>query len=58
MLMERASDIPITMCGEMASDSTWTERLMNMGFDALSMSINHILPVRKHLSRLHYQPET
>jgi len=41
----------------MAADRKWTERLMNMGFDALSMSINHILPVRKHLSHLQYHPE-
>jgi len=53
----KKAGIPITMCGEMAADRKWTERLMNMGFDALSMSINHILPVRKHLSHLHYHPE-
>ncbi len=53
----KKAGIPITMCGEMAASSQWTERLMNMGFDALSMSVNHILPLRKHLSRLHYQPE-
>jgi len=54
----KKAGIPITMCGEMAADRKWTERLMNMGFDALSMSINHILPVRKHLSSLYYHPET
>ncbi len=54
----KKAGIPITMCGEMAADSQWTERLMNMGFDALSMSINHILPVREHLSHLRYHPET
>jgi len=53
----KKAGIPVTMCGEMAADTEWTERLMNMGFDALSMSLNHILPVRKHLSRLHYHPE-
>ncbi len=53
----KKADIPITMCGEMAADRQWTERLMNMGFDALSMSVNHILPLREHLSRLHYHPE-
>jgi len=49
--------IPIAICGELAADINWTERLMNMGFDALSMSLNHILPVRKHLRRLYYRPE-
>ncbi|MDQ6960732.1 MAG: aldolase/citrate lyase family protein, partial [Mariprofundaceae bacterium] len=53
----KKAGIPITMCGEMAADRKWTERLMNMGFDALSMSLNHILPVRKRLSGLYYHPE-
>jgi len=53
----KKAGIPVTMCGEMAADIEWTERLMNMGFDALSMSLNHILPVRQHLRGLHYQPE-
>ncbi len=53
----RAAGIPAAICGELASDTSWTERLMNMGFDSLSMSLNHILPVRKYLSRLRYRPE-
>ena len=53
----KEAGVPVTMCGEMAADIEWTERLMNMGFDALSMSLNHILPVRKHLSSLYYHPE-
>jgi len=54
----RQAGIPIAMCGELASDLRWTEQLMNMGFDSLSMSLHHILPVRKHLSSLNYRPET
>jgi len=53
----KKAGIPVTICGELAADTQWTEKLMNMGFDALSMSLNHILPVRKCLSRLHYHPE-
>lgn len=49
--------IPIAMCGELAADLNWTERLMNMGFDSLSMSLHHILPARKHLASLNYHPE-
>lgn len=53
----KKAGIPVTICGELAADTKWTEHLMNMGFDALSMSLNHILPVRKRLSCLHYHPE-
>jgi len=53
----REHDIPVAMCGELAADTDWTERLMNMGFDCLSMSVHHILPVRKHLSHLRWRPE-
>jgi len=50
--------IPIAMCGELASDLRWTELLMNMGFDSLSMGLHHILPVRQHLASLNYHPES
>ncbi|MDX8410846.1 MAG: phosphoenolpyruvate--protein phosphotransferase, partial [Mariprofundaceae bacterium] len=53
----KKADIPISMCGEMAGDSAWTETLLNMGFNALSMSASRILEVRKHLSGLHYRPD-
>ncbi|OIO70317.1 MAG: phosphoenolpyruvate--protein phosphotransferase [Zetaproteobacteria bacterium CG12_big_fil_rev_8_21_14_0_65_55_1124] len=49
--------IPIAMCGELAADPKWTELLMNMGFDSLSMGLHHILPVRKHLASLNYRPD-
>jgi len=53
----RKQGIPVGMCGELAADTNWTEKLMNMGFDCLSMSVHHILPVRKHLSHLRWKPE-
>jgi phosphoenolpyruvate-protein phosphotransferase (PTS system enzyme I) len=53
----RKAGIPIAMCGELAADLHWTEHLMNMGFDSLSMGLQHILPTRKHLSTLTYRPE-
>ncbi len=49
--------IDVSMCGELAADPRWTESLLNMGFDSLSMSLQHILPVRKHLASLHYQAQ-
>jgi len=54
----KKADISIAMCGEMAGDTAWTETLLNMGFDGLSMSASRILEVRKHLSGLHYRPES
>ncbi len=49
----RKAGIPIAMCGEMAGDITWTETLLNMGFNSLSMNLSRILEVRKKLSGLH-----
>lgn len=48
----RNEGIPIAMCGEMAGDITWTETLLNMGFNSLSMNLSRILEVRKALSGL------
>ncbi|MDQ7011616.1 MAG: phosphoenolpyruvate--protein phosphotransferase [Mariprofundaceae bacterium] len=49
--------IPVSVCGEMASDPAWTQAFLNLGMDALSMSINKILPIRKHLSQIRFEPE-
>ncbi len=49
--------IPVSLCGELAADPEWTERLMNMGLDALSMSLHAVLVIRRHLSRLTYAPD-
>ena len=52
----RKAGIPVSVCGELAADPQWTETFLNMGMDTLSMSLNQILPIRKHLSRLRYRP--
>ncbi len=44
--------IPIAMCGELAADPQWSETLLRMGFDSLSMSLSNILPTRKRLREL------
>ena len=48
----KAANIPVSVCGELASDPEWTQTFLNMGMDSLSMSLHSILNVRKHLSRL------
>jgi len=45
----KAAGIPVAMCGELAADPAWTRRLIDMGFDSLSMSLSSILPVREQL---------
>ncbi len=54
----RQARISISVCGEIAADTAWTQRLLNMGFDALSMGLHAVLTVRRHLSRLEYEPES
>ena len=53
----KGADIPISVCGELASDPNWTHSFLNMGMDSLSMGLNSILMIRKHLSYLNYQPD-
>ena len=48
--------IPVTVCGELAADDNWTETFLNLDIHALSMSTHNILPIRKHLAKLRYQP--
>jgi len=45
-------NIPVSVCGELAADPEWTQTFLDMGMDSLSMSLNSILMIRKHLSRL------
>jgi phosphoenolpyruvate-protein phosphotransferase (PTS system enzyme I) len=52
----RQAGIPVSVCGELAADPQWTEAFLNMDMQTLSMSLNQILPIRKHLSRLRYRP--
>jgi phosphotransferase system enzyme I (PtsI) len=54
----KKAGIPISICGELAADPDWTQTFLNMGMDSLSMSLNSILKIRKHLSHLKYQPDS
>jgi len=49
--------IPVSLCGEMAADDRCTEALLRLGFDALSMSLNRVLPIRRQLSLLNFHGE-
>ncbi|MFQ5581976.1 MAG: phosphoenolpyruvate--protein phosphotransferase [Mariprofundaceae bacterium] len=53
----KKADIPVSVCGEMAADPAWTQAFLNLGMDSLSMSLSKILPIRKYLSRIQYEPE-
>jgi len=52
----KRAHIPISVCGELASNPDWLERFLNLDMDALSMSSSHILPIRRLLKRLRYHP--
>ncbi len=39
--------IPVSICGELAADSTLTETFLNMGVDSLSMNPRNILRIRE-----------
>jgi len=54
----RQAGIPISVCGELAADPDWTQTFLNMGMDSLSMGLNSVLKIRKHLSHLKYQPDS
>jgi phosphotransferase system enzyme I (PtsI) len=44
--------IPVTVCGELASDPDAIKRLVEMGVDALSVSPKYLLKVRKEICEL------
>ncbi|NWF35381.1 phosphoenolpyruvate--protein phosphotransferase [Mariprofundus sp. KV] len=48
--------IPISVCGELSAKPEWTETLLNLDMDALSMSLNKLLLIRRQLSQLKYNP--
>ncbi|MDQ6976014.1 MAG: phosphoenolpyruvate--protein phosphotransferase [Mariprofundaceae bacterium] len=50
--------IPVSICGELASNSAWTKFFLNMGVHTLSMTAEFILPIRSTLSRLNYESES
>lgn len=45
-------DIPITVCGELAANTSWTQTFLNMQISGLSMTARHVLAVRKQLRAL------
>ncbi|MDX8403965.1 MAG: phosphoenolpyruvate--protein phosphotransferase [Mariprofundaceae bacterium] len=50
--------IPVSVCGELAADPEWTQAFLDMDMNSLSMSLNSILMIRKHLSKLERQHGT
>jgi len=44
--------IPVTVCGELAANTAWTQTFLDMQISALSMTSLHVLTVRKHLKEL------
>ncbi len=48
----KKSNIPISICGEMAGDTLFTSVLIGMGIRTLSMSTSRILKVKQFLSRI------
>jgi len=44
--------IPIGVCGEMASDITWTSKFIEMGIDELSVAPGMILELRKRIREI------
>jgi phosphotransferase system enzyme I (PtsI) len=50
-----ASEMPLTICGEMAGSPFYLPILIGMGATELSMNVNSILRVRKVISGLAYQ---
>ena len=54
MTIENAHNegIPVTICGELAADPDATERLVDMGVDALSVSPKDLLKIRKVICEL------
>ncbi len=53
----KSAGIPVSVCGELASNSAWTKTFLNMGIHTLSMTAEFILPIRSTLSRLNYEPD-
>jgi len=52
VLAAQHANIPVSVCGELAANPRFTQAFLDMGMDALSMSLHSILPIRRHLSRL------
>ncbi len=44
--------IPISVCGELASNPAWLHTFLTMRITSLSMSVRQVLPMRKRLSQM------
>ena len=42
----------VGLCGELGSDTNWTERFLRMGFDELSVSPSMILKIRETIRKI------
>lgn len=49
---------PVCICGELAADTTLTERFLKMGVDALSVVPAYVLPVRKAIRKADLSEKT
>lgn len=48
----RKAGIRIGICGELAADTSLTERFIRMGIDELSVAPGEVLPLRQHIRQL------
>jgi phosphotransferase system enzyme I (PtsI) len=48
----RRADIPVSICGELAADTTLCPYFLSIGVTALSVSPTHVLPLRKTICEL------
>lgn len=54
-LAAHKESIEVGMCGEMAGQLEFTDLLVGLGLDELSMSPNSILPMRKYVKEMKYK---
>lgn len=50
VIAAKKANIPVSVCGELAANTLWTETFLRLGMDAISMSVSKILPIRRQLS--------
>ena len=52
----KRAGIPVSVCGELAANPTWTEAFLNLDMYSLSMTLNNILAIRRYLGGQTYKP--
>ncbi|MFQ5346028.1 MAG: phosphoenolpyruvate--protein phosphotransferase [Mariprofundus sp.] len=52
----KKAGIPVSICGELATNPEWTATFLNLDMEYLSMSSSNILAIRRCLSRQTYKP--